>query len=149
MKLQTKYHSEIEIDEKDILTFEKGLPGFSDEKKFIVLPLTEEQIYFSLQSLTTPQLAFIVANPFVFFKSYDFKLEDGVVEELAIESDQDVQVYSVLTVEDPFSKTTANLQAPVIVNMKNKRAKQVILHGETYKTKHPIFENTKATSAKG
>ena len=138
MKINTKYHGEVEIDE--VLTFEKGIPGFADEKQFALLPLSDDETFFVLQSVSTPELAFILSSPFQFFRTYDFQLEEAAVEELGLESEKDVAVYSILTVQDPFEKTTANLQAPVIINQKNRKAKQVILHNEQYKIKHPIFE---------
>lgn len=141
MKIQTKYHGELDVTE--LLQFEKGIPGFPDEKKFTLIPLSDDGVFTVLQSVETPQLAFILSSPFNFFKEYDFQLEDSVVEELNLESEEDVVVYSILTVQDPFEKTTANLQAPVIINSKNSKAKQVILHTFDYKTKHPIFEKVK------
>ncbi|MBT2693681.1 flagellar assembly protein FliW [Bacillus sp. ISL-55] len=142
MKINTKYHGEVEVEE--ILTFEKGLPGFVDEKQFALLPLSDDEFYFVLQSVSTPGLAFVLTNPFHFMKEYDFQLEDATVDELSLESERDVAVYSILTVQDPFEKTTANLQAPIIINQRNRKAKQVILHDEQYKTKHPIFKKAKA-----
>ncbi|CAM3979538.1 flagellar assembly protein FliW [Mesobacillus zeae] len=141
MKILTRYHGETEVSE--IIKFEKGIPGFPDEKKFTLLPLSEDGVFMALQSINTPGLAFIVSNPFHFFKTYDFQLEDSAIEELGIESEQDVVVYSILTVEDPFAKTTANLQAPIIINGKKLKGKQIILHGEEYKTKHAIFGTAK------
>jgi flagellar assembly factor FliW len=142
MKIDTKYHGSIEVNSNEVLSFDKGIPGFLEEKKFIVLPLSDDEIFYVLQSVSTPELAFVISSPFNFFKEYDFKLEEQVVEELALESDKDVMVYSILTLQDPFVKTTANLQAPVIINSRNQKAKQVILHNEQFNTKHPIFEKT-------
>ncbi|XJZ26950.1 flagellar assembly protein FliW [Bacillota bacterium Lsc_1132] len=138
--IQTKYHGEIEIDNEDILFFEKGIPGFLDEKEFVILPLSEDGTFSVLQSIASPQLAFLVANPFIFFKEYDFKLEDPVVEELELKTEKEVVVYVILTVADPFEKTTANLQAPIVINIANRKAKQVILNNCSYNTKHPIFQ---------
>ncbi|MBT2685453.1 flagellar assembly protein FliW [Bacillus sp. ISL-37] len=142
MKINTKYHGEVEVE--DILTFEKGIPGFVEEKQFALLPLSDDESYVVLQSVSTPGLAFVLTNPFHFKKEYDFQLEDATVEELNLESEKDVAVYSILTVQDPFEKTTANLQAPIIINQRNRKAKQVILHNEQYKTKHPIFKKAEA-----
>lgn len=139
MKLNTRYHNEVEIKEEEILHFEKGIPGFPDETKFAILPLNEDGSFSVMQSVETAELAFVIASPFAFFSDYDFKLEDSVVEELELKSENDVTVYSILTVEDPFEKTTANLQAPVIINKANNKAKQVILVDEKYKTKHNLF----------
>lgn len=143
MRLTTKYHNEVEVKESEILHFEKGIPGFPDEKKFVVLPLNEDGSFSVMQSVETAGLALVIVDPFDFFKDYDFKLEDSVIEELGVESEKDVLVYSILTVEEPFEKTTANLQAPVVINKTNNKAKQVILVEEGYKTKHSLFEKVK------
>lgn len=148
MNIQTKYFNEVSIDKNDILRFEHGIPGFLDEKEFVLLPLTEDNVYFVLQSVRTAELAFVVTNPFLFYKDYDFKLDEAIVEQLEIKQPTDVAVYSILTLQDPFENTTANLQAPVIVNVKNNKAKQVILNDENYKTKHPLFNESPA-SVKG
>ncbi|MCJ7843292.1 flagellar assembly protein FliW [Lederbergia sp. NSJ-179] len=139
MKIQTKYHGEIDIQKDTILTFEKGIPGFPDEKKFTILPLPDMTSVSVLQSVKTPGLAFVIADPYSFFKDYTFSLDENTVELLEVESDQDVSVFVILTVQDPFEKTTANLQAPIIVNVKSNHAKQVILNHENYKTKTPLF----------
>ena len=142
MKIKTKYHGEITIDERQIIHFENGLPGFLEEKQFIILPLTDDQIYLILQSIQTPEIAFVITNPFFFYKDYEFKLEDGVVEQLEIKEPGDVQVFNILTIYDPFEKTTINLQAPIVINTKNNRAKQVILNYDHYTTREPLFQKT-------
>ena len=45
MKILTKFHGEIEINEPDIFTFESGIPGFLDEKKFTLLSLDETPFF--------------------------------------------------------------------------------------------------------
>lgn len=140
MNIDTKYHGVVEIKEIEVLTFEKGIPGFPLEKQFVMLPLSDDDVFYVMQSITTQDLAFVLTSPFNFFKEYDFDLEEPVVAELVLESENDVLVYSILTVQHPFEKTTANLQAPIIINSKNHRAKQVILHNDQYNTKHPIIK---------
>ncbi|MBS4178280.1 flagellar assembly protein FliW [Lederbergia citrea] len=139
MNIQTKYHGEVEIAEDMILTFEKGIPGFPDEKKFTLLPLPDQTFISVLQSVETSALAFVVADPYSFYEKYDFKLDENTVELLDIKGAEDVSAFVILTVRDPFQASTANLQAPVIVNVKTNNAKQVILNEENYKTKHPLF----------
>ena len=92
-----------------------------------------------MQSVRTPQLAFVITNPFTFYKDYDFTIEDKIVKQLDIESATDVKVFNILTLQEPFEESTVNLQAPIIINTKNNQAKQVILNNESYKTKHPLF----------
>ena len=139
MKINTKYHGEIELKEEEILHFEKGIPGFSSQTKFVQIPLTEDGLFQVLQSVTDNEIGFIVTDPFFFIKDYDFVLEDGVVESLEIQKTEEVKVSVIITPNEPFNESTANLQAPVIINTNNNKARQVILTNTTYLTKHPLF----------
>lgn len=68
MIIKTKYHGETQIQEDQTIMFKNGLPGFTGEKKFVILPLSEDSPFVVLQSVQSEELAFIVASPFVFFK---------------------------------------------------------------------------------
>ncbi|ABS75583.1 flagellar assembly protein FliW [Bacillus sp. L381] len=138
MIIKTKYHGEIRIDEGQIISFENGLPGFNDETQFVVLPLSEDSPFLALQSVKQEHIAFIVASPFIFFKGYEFDIDHATLELLHIEDIEDVEVMAILTLEEPFENTTANLKAPIIVNKKEMKAKQIILHDASYETKHLI-----------
>lgn len=136
MKIETKYHGHIEIEGKDIWHFEKGIPGFEDEKQFTVLSFEGNDTFYVLQSVQTPSLGLIISNPFSFFKEYEIKLDDGVTHALSLEKPEDSMVYVILTVREPFNDSTANLQAPLIFNLSNKKAKQAILNH--YSRKQPV-----------
>lgn len=140
MKIDTKYHDKVHIEENEIITFTNGIPGFLDEKKFVILPFGDDTGISIMQPIENAQLAFVVTNPFFFFKEYDFAIDDQIVELLQLDSEKDVTVYVILSVKEPFEKTTANLQAPVVINNKKQLGKQVILTNTSYQTKHKIFE---------
>jgi flagellar assembly factor FliW len=141
MKLQTKFEETVEIKESDILNFDQGLPGFEEEKQFVLIPM-QGTPFSILQSVATTELAFITANPFVFFKEYDFELLSTVQEQLHVKESSDVFVQVILTVSEPFDKSTANLQAPIIINQKNNAGKQVVLTDRKYQTRHLLNESS-------
>jgi flagellar assembly factor FliW len=141
VNIETKFQDVIEFDESNILTFESGLPGFEKENQFILLPI-EGTVFSMLQSIQTKELAFITTDPFLFFKDYDFELSASDLERLEIKGESDVCVQVILTVADPFKKSTANLQAPLIINTKNKKCKQIVLSDSFYRTKHLLTEST-------
>lgn len=149
MNIQTKYHGVFQLNKENILYFDKGIPGFPEETKFVILPLTDDEEFGALQSINTPELAFVITNPFNFDKSYGFTLEDHVVDNLEISNQQDVIIYSILTVQEPFDQTTVNLQAPIIINSKNRKAMQVILNDQKYRIRHPIFLENPNLKEKG
>lgn len=138
MNIQTKFHGEQEINKDDIIYFPSGIPGFLDEKEFYIIPLEGTEL-FVLQSVKTIEVAFIVTDPFALFPQYEFDLPEEALEKLEIQSDKDVATFAILTVNDPFEETTANLQAPLVINQTKKIGKQIILNQTPYKTKHKIM----------
>ncbi|MED0668542.1 flagellar assembly protein FliW [Bacillus badius] len=139
MIIETKYHGQVEVNEEAIWTFEQGIPGFADEKSFTLLSFPDNDLFFVLQSTKTPALGFIIASPFAFFPDYDIVLDAGTVEALELDQAEEAAIYTILTIREPFSESTANLQAPIVVNAKNKRAKQAILNDSRYQTRHTIM----------
>lgn len=141
MIVETKYQNEIEINDNDVLCFDNGILGFEENKKYVILPLVEGTPVFTLQSIENPNLAFVVIEPFTFFKDYEFDLSESTISKLSIVSEQDVMVYVILTLEEPFEKTTANLQGPIIINKQNNKARQIVLSNPIYQTKHLLKMN--------
>ncbi|MEW5322808.1 flagellar assembly protein FliW [Geobacillus thermoleovorans] len=144
MNIDTKYHGTVAVNEQDIVRFPHGLPGFADEKRFVLLPLADTP-FVILQSVDAPALGFVLIEPFSYFPAYEFELDEATLEQLGIESERDVAVYVILTVAEPFHETTANLQAPVVINVRKRTGKQVILTNTPYKTKHRLFPEKVAT----
>ena len=139
MKIKTKYHGETEIKKENIIHFPLGIPSFLEEKHFILLPFSDDTPFYILQSTLTENVAFVAINPFEYFQQYEFEINDSTKELLEIESQEDVLILSFLTVADPFEKTTANLQAPLVINVKKKIGKQMVLNEGVYTTKHYLF----------
>lgn len=138
MKIQTKYFDEVKINEADIIQFPNGLPGFLDEKAFVLLNL-EDTVFQVLQSVETADLGFIVVQPFQFKADYRFELDDQVAEQLKIESEADIMILSIVTLKDSLKTSTVNLKAPLIINHKTKVAKQYIIPKTDYTTKEYLF----------
>lgn len=149
MKINTKYHGEIEIEDKAIINFDEGIPSFEDEKQFVVLPLDEDNPFLILQSVTTPSLGFVIINPFEYFTDYTVDLSDTTLQKLKINNEEQVVLYTILTVQEPFEKTTANLSGPIVINAKEQLGKQIILNNEKYTTKHRIIKTPAAVSKEG
>lgn len=141
MLLNTKNFGEIEIDEKNIIHFPEGILGFEEEKQFIIIKDEDEQNPFHwLQSVQSPELAFVIINPFFVFPDYDIVLSKSVQEKLKIDDEKDVVVYSIVVVPEDIEKMTTNLLGPIVININKKLGKQVILDDDRYTTKHYIFK---------
>ncbi|WP_102273790.1 flagellar assembly protein FliW [Cytobacillus massiliigabonensis] len=139
MIIKTKFHGDQEIEAEKIISFPAGIPGFLEEKEFYLIPL-EETALVVLQSIHIKEVAFIITDPFSFFPQYEFELPQDLVDTLKVEAEKDVVVFVILTIKDPFHQTTANLQAPIIINQTIKQGKQVILNNTSYTTRHLFIE---------
>ncbi len=139
-KVNTSRFGEIEVDEKKIVRFKNGIPAFEDEHEFIILPYEDESPYYFMQSLKSPDLAFLLTIPFLFFPEYTFEIDDESVKELDIKNQENVFYYSMITIPNGSIRyMTANLVAPIVLNADNMQAKQVVLEKSYYTTKHRLF----------
>lgn len=128
MKLETSRFGDIEISGDQVIHFPMGIPGFPDLKRFVIVDY-RDPIHW-LQAVDNPAVAFIISDPFPFFKDYSLILSDDVEEFLDIRRPSDTLVFTILTVSD--NRLMANLKGPVIINTENKRGIQIILDDERY-----------------
>ena len=143
-KINTLRFGELEIEEQDVVTFEEGIPAFEDEHEFVVLPYEEGTPYMFLQSMATPELAFLMTDPFVFFPDYSFELDDENMDRLDIKSMDEVLVCTLISVpRSGVADMTTNLLAPVVINRHTMQARQIVLEKTQYTTKHRLFPEKK------
>lgn len=138
MQIESSYLGSIYIDVKKILQFPAGLPGFAEEKEFVILEIPENPMFHVLQSVHNPNLAFVITDPYQIYTSYTFELDDYTIESLQITSQEDVAVFAIMTLKEPFHKSTINLKAPIVINMKKQLAKQYVLNLDEYSSQASI-----------
>ena len=144
MNIKTKFLGEVNIDEKDIIQFANGLPGLENIVEFVILPLENESPFAILQSIKETEIGFVIAVPFIFKENYEFDLLEDDKEELKIETSDDLIIYTIVTLKDPFNSSTINLQAPLLINHNKRLAKQLVLQSlDAYPLRFPI-EGSKA-----
>ncbi len=123
-----------------VINFPKGIPGFENLRRFILLPVkgTEQMLW--LHSLEDQTIALLVIDPFIYFKGYEVNISQTDVEELEIKDHAETLVLTTITIpRDNPAGTTANLVAPIVINTRLNKAKQLILTGTPYFTKHRLF----------
>lgn len=143
--MNTKYFGEITINEKDLLTFEPGLFGFEDKKKYALLSFinedgeSSEDSLMCLQSMEEPQLAFLLMNPYYIFPDYDpYQMPEKELKAIGLEETTKHTVYCIAVVRDNFEESTINLKCPIVINLENRKARQYILEDSGYSMRHPV-----------
>ena len=141
MKINTTRFGELEVDENRIFDFELPIIGFNEFTKFIMLDLSKDKFFKWLQSVEEPSLAFPVVSVFSLGVDYSIDLSDDVVEKLQIDDVENLLVMNIASIpqENPQG-TTLNLLAPIIFNLGNLKAGQVILSGSGYDVSFPLFK---------
>ncbi len=140
--VHTVNFGEIDIPDDKIIHFKEGIPGFPQIRRFAVLEFENLEPFRYLQSLEEPPIALLVVNPFLLQTSYQFQLGDSDADELQAEKSEDVSIFAVVTVPENPSDATINLVAPILINARNRRGKQVILLDSQYSVRQPLFRAT-------
>jgi flagellar assembly factor FliW len=137
----------LRVRQADVLDFPRGVLGFPECKRFVLAPTGREGIYW-LHSLDHSALAFLLADPFVFFPEYAVDLTPATLAELRADSPTDLAVFTILTLpataEEP---ATANLQGPVVVNLAKRRAAQIVIPESPFGVRHALKVGAVANAA--
>lgn len=136
MQLDTKHFGVINFTEDDIITFEEGLPGFAWETQFVLLSDGQNELFFWMQSAANVDLAFVLINVKKVLPYYDPKVESEMLEDLGTP----LSYYNIAVVPEDLSKLRVNLKAPIVINKKTRKGRQVVASNEEYGVRHYIFE---------
>jgi flagellar assembly factor FliW len=130
----------VAVQPERLFEFVQPILGFEDCRLFLLLDGEGSDLYW-LQSLEKPELAFVVTTPPSFGIDYTFEIPPEAAKTLTLSSAEDVIVLTLVTIpESNPAKMTTNLLGPLILNIDNHRAMQVVLaDAERYSTRHPLL----------
>ena len=150
MKANTKYFGMVDIDDDKVITFDDGLIGLEEYKKFAIINDVEEEksVISWLQSLEEPNFALPIIDPLLVKKDYDPVVEDEWLESLGEMKSEDYVVLVTLTVPENVEKMTTNLKAPIVINMNTKKGAQIIAENQEYIVRYPVYEALKSMKEK-
>src|SRR6056297_2797132 len=137
----TRDFGKVNIDENKIIQFPEGIPGFKEEDEFVLLPLDEDSLFVIMQSIKTPELAFITLEPRNIIKDYEFIISEKTENLLEIDSIKDIILLNIITIKEKVEDMTINLAAPLVININKNLGKQVILDDNKYPVKYKLENN--------
>ena len=140
MKTKTRYFGEIDYTKDEIIAFHKGLFGFEEEQKFLLIPFSDAGTLYSLQSVKTPELAFTLMHPFSLHAGYAPVLQTEELKALQAEKSEELYYYVMCTVKEPVAECTVNMKCPLAINPETRRGMQVILEDEKWEMRHKLSE---------
>lgn len=138
MEIMTRDFGKVNIDEDKIIEFPEGIPGFKEEKEFVLLPLEENSLFVIMQSVNNSDLAFITIEPKSIIKDYEFVISEKTEELLEISGIEDIILLNIVNIKDKVENMTINLAAPLVININANLGKQVILDDNNYPVKYNL-----------
>ncbi len=139
MVIESKAFGEVEVDERQVLTFPGGLFGFEQHHEFALLDAAQTPFYW-LQSIADRQVAFVLLDPLVFRPDYTLDVDPAELAEIGIADGDDALCFAIVTIPENVSDMTANLQGPLVVNRDTRVARQLISHNPAWQVRHGVFE---------
>ncbi len=139
MMVETTRFGSISVGENDIVTFPEGMLGFSKIHQYVVVERGDDSLFLWLQAVKKPSVAFPLLEPQIFERNYKVELEDEDRKLLELDTLVHAKVFAIITIPSDPTKMTANLKAPIVINLKTRLAKQVILHDADYPIRKSIF----------
>lgn len=130
------------------VVFPNGLLGFPDCREFFFEDTGEGSLILWLRSLDhgkdNRKICFPVLEPRVFMPQYSIKLSAVDVRELKMDSVDGNAAFCVLSIPEDITQMTANLRAPLVVNVQAGVGKQVVLQDNELSLKHPMYRELRA-----
>ena len=147
MFIKTRIFGDVEISDDKIITFDDGIIGFPELKHIAIMHDEEKGSdagikYF--QSVEEPGFAMPVMDPLMVCENYNPQVNDELLAPLGELKDDNIIVLVTVTVPTDLTKMTVNLQGPIIINADEKKGAQIIVEGNDYPVRFPIYDILKS-----
>lgn len=142
MNISTKNFGEITIADEKIIEFPSGIIGFPELTQFALIHDEEKGVggIHWLQSVQEPNFAMPVMDPLLVKEDYNPTVEDELLAPIGELIPEEILVMVTVTVPSDLTKMSVNLCGPIVINSATRKACQIIVEGEGYQVKYPIYE---------
>lgn len=143
MVIKTRVFGEVTIDDSKIINFENGIIGFPDLKDFALIHDAEKGNNVGIrwmQSVQEPNFAMPVMDPLIVCPDYNPVVDDEVLKPIGQIDPDELLVLTTVTVPKDIKKMSANLRGPIVINVAERKACQIILDSDEYEVKFPIYD---------
>lgn len=141
MIIESERFGKMELKENKIFDFPSGIPGFEELHKFVILEIEETSPVYWLQSTENRYIALPIINPFEIIEDYYVIIKENEVTELNIENENDLMIMNVLVIPSDIKQMTANLAAPIIINIRTCMGKQIFIDASELPIRFPVYES--------
>ncbi len=124
---------------ENVFSFKEGLLGFQNIKEYIFILNEKVKPFLFMHALDGSDICFVCVDAFTVCPKYNVKLPDSFVESLEVKAPTDVLLLSLVTVTQNVEDISANLVSPIVINMLNKKGRQLVVENSAFPIKYNIW----------
>ena len=132
-----------------VFQFPDGLPAFEEVRQFFFAFKPETAPFIFMRALEPKQVGFVCIDPFLICPGYKLDLSDADAAFLEITNPNEVLILSIVTPSPDVHQTTANLQSPLVINLRTGCGRQVIFAAQNYPVRYSIWEALQRIAQEG
>jgi flagellar assembly factor FliW len=125
--------------DEDVITFNEGLVGFPACKRFVVMENEALSPFRILQCVDQRSVGFLVIDPRNIVKNYNRSIPEHAWKAVGVSEVSDRLSLAISIIGSVPEESSANLQAPLLINYKEMKGRQLILTGTRYSVTQPLL----------
>jgi flagellar assembly factor FliW len=142
-QILTRQFGPLEYDESAVLDFPAGLPGFPDQTRLVLVERASAAPVIFLQSLHREELCFLAVPVLAIDPGYQLVVGGDDLRLLGLDASRQPHIgeetlcLAILSAPEN-GPLTANLLAPVVVELRQRRAVQAVRADSVYSHRHML-----------
>jgi len=138
LQIRSTLLGDLDVNADNVFTFPRGLLGFPECRQFALMRGAREGLFW-LQSMEYSTLAFLLIDPFAVEADYSFDVSPAQLVEIGQGEPADIGLLAVVTLPANRGELpTVNLQGPLVINFKTRRAKQIVSQEADFSVRRPV-----------
>jgi flagellar assembly factor FliW len=141
-RYDTRDLGRISYELESTIQFPAGVPGFEERRDFVAVTVPNNEPLVFLQSLEDPALCFITLPALAIDAQLRLSIDPEDLRRLDLATDrqpligEEVLCLAIISLRD--TGPTVNLMAPVVVNLRNRKAVQAVMPESGYSHRHTL-----------
>lgn len=130
--IETPEYGTLHLEDRHVVVFPEGLHGFEHLRKFVVIADDTLAPFKWLLSMENPSIGFPMLSP--------FQVDFSYAPEVSYDPSSCAPMVIVTLYDSEKQAATANMRAPIIFDMKQGTAQQILVSDSSYSADHPITQ---------
>lgn len=127
-----------DVGSGDVVTFPRGLPGFEQSRRFVLLSHATFAPLRCLYAVDGSDASFLAVDPKAAMPDYQCSLPAEQRRQVGAEEETPLVWLALVALSDGEDAPTANLRAPVVINPTSMLGCQFVLDDARYPVRHAL-----------